>query len=96
MENKVFSCERCDSSINVTIIYVDEVPVTYCKACKLALLSKKRSVGRPSIGITKKVSLTLPKDAWEQFDNKAKRNRSLFLRNIIVKALNEDDLGENR
>ena len=47
-------CERCDSSINVTIIYVDEIPMTYCKACKESLFSKKRPVGRPSIGITKK------------------------------------------
>ncbi|WP_152927962.1 hypothetical protein [Lysinibacillus macroides] len=89
-------CERCDSSINVTIIYVDEIPVTYCKVCKMSLFSKKRSVGRPSIGITKKVSLTLTKDDWEQFDAQAKSNRSLFLRKIIVKALNEEDSSENR
>jgi len=84
------SCERCGSSFNVAIIYVDEVPVTYCKTCKVALFSKKRSVGRPSIGITKKVSLTLTKDDWEQFDTRAKGNRSLFLRKTIVKALEED------
>ncbi|MEA0564769.1 hypothetical protein [Lysinibacillus irui] len=89
-------CERCDSSINVTIIYVDEIPVTYCKACKVSLFSKKRPVGRPSIGITKKVSLTLTKDDWEQFDVQAKNNRSLFLRKLIVKALNEEDSGEIR
>ncbi|MGE7133376.1 hypothetical protein [Lysinibacillus xylanilyticus] len=89
-------CEHCDSSINLTIIYVDEIPVTYCKTCKVSLFSKKRSVGRPSIGITKKVSLTLTKDDWEQFDAKAKHNRSFFLRKIIVKSLNEEDPGENR
>lgn len=88
-KNKV-SCERCGSSFNVTIIYVDEVPVTYCKTCKMALFSKKRSVGRPSIGITKKVSLTLTEDDWEQFDARAKGNRSLFLRKTIVKAFEED------
>ena len=90
MNKSKVACERCGSSFYVTIIYVDEVPMTYCKPCKMALFSKKRSVGRPSIGITKKVSLTLTKDDWEQFDAKAKNNRSLFLRKIISKALNED------
>lgn len=90
MNKSKVSCERCGSSFNVTIIYVDEVPVTYCKICKMALFSKKRSVGRPSIGITKKVSLTLTKDDWEQFDIRAKGNRSLFLRKMIVKVLEED------
>lgn len=96
MNKSKVSCQRCGSSFNVTIIYVDEVPMTYCKPCKIALFSKKRSVGRPSIGITKKVSLTLTKDDWEQFDAKAKNNRSLFLRKIIAKALNDEDLGKNR
>lgn len=84
-------CQRCGSSINVTIIDVDKVPMTYCKTCKVALFSKKRSAGRPSIGITKKVSLTLTKDDWEQFDAKAKKNRSLFLRKIIVNFFNEEE-----
>lgn len=53
-------------------------------------------MGRPSIGITKKVSLTLTKDDWEKFDAKATHNRSLFLRKIIVKSLNEENPGENR
>ena len=96
MNKSKVSCERCDSSINVTIIYVDEIPVTYCKTCKLSLFSKKRPVGRPSIGITKKVSLTLTKDDWEKFDAKGKHNRSLFLRQIIVQALSKGDPGENR
>lgn len=96
MNKSKVSCERCGSNFNVAIIYVDEVPMTYCKTCKVALFSKKRSVGRPSIGMTKKVSLTLTKDDWEQFDAKAKHNRSLFLRKIIVKSLNEEDPGENR
>lgn len=89
-------CERCGSGINVAIIYVDDVPVTYCESCKMALFSKKRSVGRPSIGITKKVSLTLTKDDWEQFDAKAEKNRSLFLREMIVKTLNEDTQSLNK
>lgn len=90
MKSKGFTCECCGSGINVTIIYVDVVPARYCKTCKGTLFSKKKSVGRPSIGITKKVSLTLTKDDWEQLDKRAKGNRSLFLRKIIGKALDED------
>lgn len=94
MNKSKVSCERCGSSFNVIIIYIDEVPVTYCKTCKAALFSKKRSPGRPNIGVTKKVSLTLTKDDWEQFDIRAKGNRSLFLRKMIIKALNEGEPSE--
>ena len=89
-KSEVFVCERCGNYIDVTIVYVNDVPIMYCKTCRMSLFSKKKTVGRPSIGITKKVSLTLTKDDWEKFDARAKGNRSFFLRKIIAKALNED------
>ena len=30
--------------------------------------AKKESVGRPSMGVTKKVSITLPSDIWEKIE----------------------------
>lgn len=90
-EKELFVCERCGSHFDVAMVYVNDVPMTYCKSCRVALFTKKRSVGRPSIGITKKVSLTLTKEDWEQFNVKAKGNRSLFLRQTVVKALDNDE-----
>lgn len=47
-------------------------------------------VGRPAIGITKKVSLTLSEDNWEWLDQKAKGNRSKFLRDMVWNALGSE------
>ena len=47
-------------------------------------------VGRPAIGITKKVSLTLSKENWEWLDQKADGNRSKFLRDMVWNALSNE------
>lgn len=44
-------------------------------------------VGRPPIGITKKVSLTLSEENWKLFDEQADGNRSKFLREIVGEKL---------
>lgn len=46
----------------------------------------KTEVGRPSIGVTKKVSLTLSDDDWNWLDQQANGNRSNFIRELIFKA----------
>lgn len=48
------------------------------------------AVGRPPIGITKKVSLTLTEENWELFDGKADGNRSKFLREIVGNTLGNE------
>ncbi|WP_090647634.1 hypothetical protein [Paenibacillus sp. UNC496MF] len=40
-------------------------------------------VGRPAIGETKKVSLTLPTNTWEYVDSEADGNRAEYLRKLI-------------
>lgn len=45
-----------------------------------------RPVGRPSIGVTKKVSITLPDDVWDLIDSRFD-NRSAFFRNLVNKEL---------
>lgn len=40
-------------------------------------------VGRPQLGITKKVSLTLSEEDWKWFDEKARGNRSDLLRRLV-------------
>lgn len=58
--------------------------------------TSKKSVGRPKKGVTKKVSLTMPEEHWEWFDEKAEGNRSEFLRRIVWNALgNESEWSNN-
>src|SRR5690625_7231715 len=53
-------------------------------------------VGRPAIGITRKVSLTLSEDNWEWLDEKAEGNRSKFLREIVWKDQKRVVYGKDR
>lgn len=53
----------------------------------------KAEVGRPSIGITKKVSLTLSDDDWNWLDQQANGNRSNFIRELIFKARANERMG---
>lgn len=43
-------------------------------------------VGRPTIGVTKKVSITLSEDAWEWLDNQGKRSETI--RKLVYDAKN--------
>lgn len=45
------------------------------------------SPGRPPIGVTRKVSLTLTEEDWARFDERADGNRSKYLRSVLTDAL---------
>lgn len=79
----MFICERCNGSDDVAMIYVNDIPKTYCSKCRTELFVRKKPVGRPAVGITKKVSLTLPEDEWTQLDKRAQGNRSSYLRQLV-------------
>lgn len=78
------------------------------ESAKLILESQRKSlhdyqerldnmrVGRPVIGVTKKVSLTLSEDDWKSFDEKAEGNRSQFLRETITDYLEADKVTETK
>lgn len=60
-------------------------------AKKLAEMQEPEpKVGRPTIGVTKKQSITLPADAWDWIDSAVEnghaKNKSEFLRDIILHA----------
>ncbi|HWL23346.1 MAG TPA: hypothetical protein VNR38_06290 [Ureibacillus sp.] len=77
-------CQKCGSTNDVVGFYIGEVKHMLCVNCRSTLLSNP-GVGRPSIGITKKVSLTLDEEDWNWFDTKAKGNRSQYLRSLVLK-----------
>lgn len=58
--------------------------------------AKKESAGRPSMGVTKKLSLTLPSDIWDRMDQEIQerndlKSMSAFLREMILKRYKETD-----
>lgn len=52
-------------------------------------------VGRPSLGITKKISVTLSEENWEWLDEKAAGNRSKFVRQTILNSLGNESEWDN-
>lgn len=88
-------CERCGSDKDVTMIRVNDEPKTFCQNCHAEIFEKKKSVGRPSLGVTKKVSVTLSESNWEWLDEKAEGNRSAFVREAIWSALGNESEWSN-
>lgn len=88
-------CERCGGDHDVTIFHVADEPKAFCLNCRVEVFAKKNPVGRPSVGVTKKVSLTLPEEEWNWLDEKAEGNRSKFLREIVWNALGNESEWDN-
>ena len=88
-------CERCGGDGDVTIIHIDGDPKAYCRNCRFEMFAPKKPVGRPSVGVTKKVSLTLSEENWDWLDEKAEGNRSKFLREIVWNALGNESEWDN-
>lgn len=83
-------CERCNGENDVAIIHVNDEPKAFCIDCRVQVFAKKNPVGRPAMGVTKKVSVTLNENDWEWLDEKAEGNRSAFIRDVIWKALGSE------
>ncbi|WP_242486873.1 hypothetical protein [Peribacillus sp. TH16] len=49
-------------------------------------LDTKNKMGRPSLGVTKKVSITLPDEVWELIENRFD-NKSKFFRSLVDKEI---------
>lgn len=92
---EAIECGRCGGDDDLTIIHVDDEPKAFCQNCRVDLFGKKNPVGRPSVGVTKKVSLTLSEDDWYWLDKKAEGNRSKFLRKIVWNALGNEAEWDN-
>lgn len=83
---QAIECDRCGGDHDLAVIHVNEEPKAYCQNCRVEMFSKKNPVGRPAVGVTRKVSLTLPEEEWEWLDEKAQGNRSQFLRHLVWNA----------
>lgn len=89
------NCMNCGSKHDVIDFYRGNEKLILCVDCRVKLANGELGkVGRPAIGITKKISLTLPKESWNQLDKKAEGNRSKFLRETITDYLETDKVSE--
>ncbi|MFA2556881.1 DUF2239 family protein [Bacillus cereus] len=88
-------CERCGGHDDLAIIHVNDQAKAYCQNCRVEMFSKKRAVGRPSGGVTKKVSLTLPEKEWDWLDEQAEGNRSQYLRRLVWEAQSSENEWSN-
>jgi len=89
------NCERCNGENDVAIIHVNDEPKAFCVNCRVEVFAKKKPVGRPSIGVTKKVSVTLDQSDWDWLDEKAEGNRSAFIREVLWKSLGNESEWSN-
>lgn len=91
-------CMNCGSNHDVLTFYQGEEKLTFCKDCRFKLVTmdtNRKEAGRPSLGITKKVSLTLSKEDWTWVDEKAKGNRSKLLRYLIGREQSSESRWSN-
>lgn len=89
-------CMNCGSKKDVIDFVAGNEKLILCVDCREKLVnSELGKVGRPAIGVTKKVSLTLSEETWEWLDEKAKGNRSKFLREIVWNALGNESEWSN-
>lgn len=81
------NCMNCGSTHDVIDFISKGEKIVLCANCRYKLASGQqivvKQIGRPSLGVTKKVSLTLPEAVWEHFDDAANGNRSEYLRKLI-------------
>lgn len=58
----------------------------------------REGAGRPSLGITKKVSITLPEEIWSKIEEDIVlsdlKSQSAYLRNLILKHFNVSFKGD--
>lgn len=88
---------NCGGTHDVVDFVAGNEKLILCVDCRVKLVNGQLGkVGRPSLGITKKVSLTLPEEEWNWFDEQAKGNRSQFVRQLVWEAQsNESDWSNN-
>lgn len=84
---KNFICENCSKHLEVNDRVYDKAYKghNFCLDCRASHGGKRDGAGRPSLGKTKKVSITLPDEVWERIDDsKKEQSMSAFLRELIM------------
>jgi hypothetical protein len=89
-------CENCNGTNDVADFFIGKQEHVLCVDCRVKLLPTRgkqmttQKQGRPSLGITKKMSVTLPEGTWDLFDKLAGNNISMYLRGLINRDMFSD------
>lgn len=82
-----FICASCGKELRLEPKNYEQAYKGYdvCLDCRPKHGGKREGAGRPSLGTTKKVSITLPDQVWEEIHQKrGKKPLSAFLRELIL------------
>lgn len=83
----IFTCENCKKELKLDNRIYEKAYKGYdfCLDCRASYGGKREKAGRPSLGLTKKVSITLPDELWAKLDeSKQDQSMSAFLRELIM------------
>lgn len=84
---KSLICVKCGKQLQLENKIYEKAYKGYdtCLDCRSTHGGKREGAGRPSLGTTKKVSITLPDDIWEKLEKeKGEQSMSAFLRELIM------------
>ena len=88
-------CMNCDSDNDVTEFERDKAGKKevwrLCVGCRYRLaigeLNLEPRMGRPPIGESQKVSITMPPSSWKHVDREADGNRSEYFRKLVERDM---------
>lgn len=84
---KSFICNRCEKELTVDDRIYEKTYSghDYCLDCRFSHGGKREGAGRPSLGTTRKVSLTLPGHIWDKLEEaKEDQSMSALLRALVL------------
>jgi hypothetical protein len=87
-----FVCSHCNKELNLQKQVFEKAyrGRETCLDCRPKQGGYREGAGRPSLGITKKVSITLQDEIWNRIEKeKGDFSMSSFLRGVILKELNK-------
>lgn len=88
-------CQNCSGNNDVAEFHIREERFELCADCRFKMLGaiSKGKPGRPSLGITQKVSVTLHQEDWDWIDNQGKRSE--VFRYLVSRAASPESEWSN-
>jgi len=82
-------CMNCGGTNDVIDFKRGEETLILCADCRFRLLAgpKNKVMGRPTLGVTRKVSVTLPESVWAYVEREAGGNKSEYIRKLIERDM---------
>jgi hypothetical protein len=82
-----FKCSSCEKELSLQDRIYEKAYKDHdtCLDCRPKHGGYREGAGRPSLGVTKKVSITLPDNVWDEIEHeKGELTMSAFLRGLVL------------